>query len=183
MTVYFITNREYVGPNQAEHADADYYLIQTAPPRTNQSGQIRTEGWLGTTNDWAEYARGQFDTRELAEARIAELLPDGYRTMEPTYYDCYSEDDGGRGAIVMFKPGKYAPCTRSETESFCWEAVQADVTAATTDDEITAMVAEWQDACREHWQAELDEDAARSFAERRRQELRDEAESEAGDGR
>jgi hypothetical protein len=34
------------------------------------SREIRTSGWLGTTNDWAKYAHGEFNTIEEArEAR------------------------------------------------------------------------------------------------------------------
>jgi hypothetical protein len=48
--------------------------VDTRPGRTNLSGEERTEGWLGTTNDVAAHALGAFEvvsvrTRTLRDGR------------------------------------------------------------------------------------------------------------------
>jgi hypothetical protein len=67
---YYIVSENYVGPNVDQNLNSHCVRITTTPPRTNMSREIRTSGWLGTTNDWAKYAHGEFNTIEEArEAR------------------------------------------------------------------------------------------------------------------
>ena len=47
--------------------------ICTVPGRTNQSGEERTDGWLGTTNNVYMAAHGEFETQEQAEAAAAAM--------------------------------------------------------------------------------------------------------------
>ena len=46
------------------------YQISRLPGRTNQSGEVVINGWLGTTGGIAEYADGEFTTFEAALAAI-----------------------------------------------------------------------------------------------------------------
>lgn len=71
---HYITTSEYVGPNARDAYGRRYrqtLTITTLAPRTNSSREIRTEGWLGTTNEWAAYAHGAFETLQEAEAAVA----------------------------------------------------------------------------------------------------------------
>jgi len=55
--------------------DTEYY-IQDYPGTTNQAGEVKTEGWLGTTDDVAKYACGEFVSIEAAAAAIpGEFVP------------------------------------------------------------------------------------------------------------
>jgi len=53
---YYIIETDYVGINQQQHIDAHEYAITKTPPRTNAGGEVKTRGWLGTTNDWSRWA-------------------------------------------------------------------------------------------------------------------------------
>ncbi|MFW6118841.1 MAG: hypothetical protein ACOC7S_00745 [Planctomycetota bacterium] len=69
MNAVYVVHVEYVGPNREKHhADGDYVVLTPDPPRTNLSGEVKTEGWLGTSNDWSKWAYGRFESREAAEA-------------------------------------------------------------------------------------------------------------------
>src|SRR5256885_2081753 len=73
-TMYYVIESKYVGPNQdqSQYCDVDTIGIFTAPGKTNSSREVRLEGWLGTTNDWSEYAHGEYESVEAAEAAIRE---------------------------------------------------------------------------------------------------------------
>jgi hypothetical protein len=76
--MYYVLTCEYVGPNTRDSAGNrqscnPVATIETQPGRTNQSGQERIEGWLGTTNDWSRTAHGEFETLEAARAQCASL--------------------------------------------------------------------------------------------------------------
>lgn len=68
-TRYYLIHRSYAGPNPDQHElDAEQLIVQGVPGITNSSHEERTEGWLGTTSDWAQYARGAYKTAaELME--------------------------------------------------------------------------------------------------------------------
>ena len=65
-THYYIITTEYAGPNPRENLDADRIEIHTQPGITNTSYEVRTEGWLGQTNDWSQHAHGEYATLEDA---------------------------------------------------------------------------------------------------------------------
>ena len=73
---YYVIEREFVG-----HADfgtgydklvnGHYFEVRTEPGRKNMSNEVAIGRpdepvWLGTTNDWSEYARGSYETEEEA---------------------------------------------------------------------------------------------------------------------
>lgn len=48
--------------------------VRDEPGRKNLSKAECTKGWLGTTNDWADYALGEFETEIEAWAAIGAAL-------------------------------------------------------------------------------------------------------------
>lgn len=72
--MYYVIETQYVGPNQTQdhYVDVDRIEISTTPAITNCSHEVRTNGWCGTTNDWAVYAHGEYDTIEDARAAITD---------------------------------------------------------------------------------------------------------------
>ena len=78
---YYIISRENVGPD-AEPLNKTV-IIQDHPGTTNQSGEEKISGWLGTTNDCYESAQGEFASLEAAQKYIQKTWPgvsilDGY---------------------------------------------------------------------------------------------------------
>ena len=73
---YYLIQVRNVGIHSPKYPVDTSYYIQVHPGATNQSGEPRTEGWLGTTNDIAEYACGEFGTLDAARAAIpTEFVP------------------------------------------------------------------------------------------------------------
>ena len=73
---YYLIQVRNVGIHSPEYPlDTEYY-IQDYPGTTNQAGVVKTEGWLGTTDNIAEYACGVFASIEAAAAAIpGEFVP------------------------------------------------------------------------------------------------------------
>lgn len=94
---YLIRHERVVNSTGAD----TYYEIQTAPGRTNLGNKVLVDGWLGQTNDWSQYAEGEFDT--LDDARAA--IPDGFRESDDDL------DDDVAAKYVMeveaWSPGDY----------------------------------------------------------------------------
>jgi len=93
---YYPVKRIYLDTKQKrewpEYADFDRVEIRDYPQRTNGSHEIRTRGWLGTTNQVAEHALGEFGTLAEAEAAVqAHLAESGYRRRTPG--DCPGDGD------------------------------------------------------------------------------------------
>lgn len=65
--------RGSVKVSEAVVGDTRIIRIQTTPGKTNLSHQKRTKGWLGTSNDYSEYARGEFKSIEDARAEAHRL--------------------------------------------------------------------------------------------------------------
>lgn len=175
--MYYVIETSYVGPNQTDdrYCDVNKIEIRTSPAITNMSREERTEGWCGTTNDWAVYAHGEYATIDAARAAIAEKFGE-VRDSDP---DCdafelppYSDD-----IVEIFRPGKYAPMGRQATANWAYEGIQADVGADTTDERIAELVAEYEGEANTAGYT-LDSDLE-DFMKKRRQELRDEREDEA----
>ena len=137
----FIIEENYVGPNRDQHIDADTIKITTEPATHNMSGTPCLDGWCGTTNDWATYARGEFPNLEAAEAFIRENYKD-VREIDDFY------DEGGTVKAV-YKPGKYEPISKEATGNFIYDSLHDSVTESTTDDEIRALVDEWEAAAND----------------------------------
>ena len=140
MTKYYIIEENYVGPNRDQNIDADVIKITTEPARTNSSNEICLDGWCGTTNDWAVYARGEYDSKEAAEEAIEALYKE---IREVEFYD------NDQSIVAVYKPGKYEPLCKEATKNFIYYSLKESVNKSTTDDEITALVDEWEEAAHE----------------------------------
>jgi len=92
--MYYIIECVYAGPNNRNLAidrrhivDGHYFVVLGYPGRKNMSGEPAvgsrsTPTWLGTTNDWGEYARGAYETEQEAlrvAIELAEAHSVGYR--------------------------------------------------------------------------------------------------------
>lgn len=133
--MFYLIRERYVGPgvNTPEHhMDREGTMtIQTMPGRTNQSSEERTDGWLGTTNDWDRRAYGEYNTLETARGAAANH---GYTELvdepEPGLID-------GENIIEVYttEEGIMEPWT---VDSWLAEADTA-ITAETTDEEIEQL--------------------------------------------
>jgi hypothetical protein len=170
--MYYIVEQNYVGPNRDEdqYVDADRIEIRTSPAIANRSRRPRTEGWCGTTNDWAVYAHGQYTTIEDARAAIADIFGDA-RDCDAHGHRFESDDDA---VVEVYRPGKYAPMSSQATADWAYDAIRSDITADTTDERITELVAEYEAAANAEGYT-LDGDLE-YIMRARRQELRDELE-------
>ena len=104
---YYVIETEYVGANchnlatdYANIVRGHYYDVWGEPGHSNMGREKQTEGWLGTTNDWAQYAHGEHDSEDTARDWIERHLSEGYRVdaTEP-------EGDGIDGPIVRYYVG------------------------------------------------------------------------------
>ena len=92
---YYVIEKEFVG-----HADFNtgydllvnghFFEVRTEPGRKNMSNEVAIGRpdepvWLGTTNDWAEYARGSYETEDDANVAACVLAGEsghGHRFVE-----------------------------------------------------------------------------------------------------
>ena len=169
--MYYIIENNYVGPNrnQDNYVDADTIAISTSQAITNSSQEARTEGWCGTTNDWAVYAHGEYATIE--EARAAMIKKFGAVRDADDDDDRFEYDDES-GVVEIYKPGKYAPMSRQATEDWVYEGIRLDITTDTSDEHIAELVDEYEAAANSDGYT-LDNDLE-EFMLARRQQLRDE---------
>jgi hypothetical protein len=161
--MFYIIERKYVGPNQtdAQYCDAHTVLIQSVPGRTNSSHEERTEGWLGTTNEWAEHAHGEYETLEAARAAVEEKFGK-CRESDLTWEDPDT-------AVELYRVGEYEPMSREATGDWIYGGLRADVTAKTTDEQLEELIAEYEAAANDEG-CTLDSDAidmAREYRDER----------------
>ena len=102
-TKFYIIETSYFGPNPNQNLDFDRLEICTEPGYTNSSNEMRTEGWLGQTNDVSKYARGVFDTFEDAYDEVQVIWPEN-REEDVDELD-YAFDES---TVAVFRQGKYA---------------------------------------------------------------------------
>jgi len=166
--MYYIIETNYVGPNQNQdqYADVDKIEISASPAITNSSREERTDGWCGTTNDWAVYAHGEYVTIEQARAAITEKF--GEVRPSDANGDSFESDD--EGALETYKLGKYAPMSSQATADWAYEGIRSDIKAETTDSRISELVAEYEAEANSHG-CTLDSDLE-GYMQERRAELR-----------
>ena len=169
---YYITSREYVGPNVAERPNSKRYYITTVAPRTNMSHEIRVSGWLGTTNDIAEYAHGEFETPEAATAALDEITGDDYREPDGDIEPIGFDDDGDPIEVLVCRiAGRLEQWGAQSSKDWCYEAMQSGVTASTTDEQIEEMVEALDADLGSEMNATLDTGAVKKMCRDRRDEL------------
>ena len=138
--MFYLIETDYVGPNQSDNIDARRLDISTEPGRTNQSKEIRTEGWLGTTNDWSMIAHGEYSTIGGAvEAAIAVLGEGGGREIR----NPSANDDT---IVCAWRFGRLKPMGASWSAD--WVApCETDITGETTDDLLAETVDDCASCC------------------------------------
>ena len=133
---HYVIEENYVGANRDQNIDADVIKITTEPATHNMNNEVCLDGWCGTTDDWAVYARGEYKSVEAAREYIRENYKN-VREIDDFY------DEGGT-IKAIYKPGKYEPISREATVNFIYDSLISSVTQTTTDDEIRALVDEWE---------------------------------------
>lgn len=148
MTFYLIRTR-YEGPNQTAENFRDcegYMTIETKPGGTNMSGEERTSGWLGTTNDWNKTACGEYDTTdeartaatkcgytepveaELVDVENLDFVKIDMETFELIALEIYTTKDGAKAVWMV--------------EDYMYQWARDNITAETTDEEIVRFAEE-----------------------------------------
>lgn len=64
---FYLIELSYVGPNQPKGPLGQRIRVRQEPGRKNMSGELCSEGWLGTTDDWDKTAIGEFDEHGTRE--------------------------------------------------------------------------------------------------------------------
>lgn len=136
MSKYYVVATEYVGPNASQHVDDNTIEIYNTPAVGNMHHQPIITGWCGTTDDWAVFAHGEYDSEAAARAYIEQEWPK-CREQEK---DPLVEDD----AVASFKPGEYEQWSQEQVADWIYEAIEESISASTTDAEIDAMVQKWE---------------------------------------
>jgi len=131
---FYVIETEYVGPNQDQHIDDDVIRIQAEPERGNMSNEIVLDGWCGTTNDWAVYAHGSYDTEQEAEDFIRRDFGD--------VRDVTNDVISGPNVMAVFKQGIYTPMSRSESWDWIYNDIENEITADTTDDDLKIFLSD-----------------------------------------
>lgn len=166
--MYYIIETIYTGPNwdQDQYVDADRIEITTTPAIGNCSREVCIDGWCGTTNDWAVYAHGEYETLEEARDAIIETFG-VVRDSDPNGDSFESFDEN---VVETYKTGKYATMSRQATADWAYEGIKSDIEADTTDERIAELVEEYEEeANRQGFTLDSDLDC---FMLDRRQELR-----------
>lgn len=168
--MYYIIETKYAGPNQTQdqYVDRDCIEISTSPAISNGSHEECADGWCGTTDGWAVYAHGKYDTIEEARAAITTKFGE-VRDSDPNG-DSFESDD--EDAVETYKPGKYAPLSSEATADWAYDGVQSDIAPDTTDERIAELVAEYEAEARRNGYT-LDS-YLEDFMQEQRQNLRDE---------
>jgi hypothetical protein len=173
---YYVVELEYVGPNQDDdtHIDADRVQVWANAPRTNMTHEARTQGWCGTTNDWATYAHGEYLSLCQAISAIeSKFGPVRDVTQDdPDTRRDLSECIQGK-IYASYRKGAYGPLSKNETIDWAYESIREYITAATTDVKIEALIEDYELAANEEGLT-LNKRALKDCMEERRQELREE---------
>lgn len=133
MTTYYVVETNYVGPNPGQHLNDHTFEITTKAPRTNMSGEVRTNGWLGTTNDWSKTAHGAYDSVDEARAAVVEELGEDIRDN--------NDEDRDEDVVASYCVGAFEAWDAETSTTWC-STYCDDVTADTTDEAIESMVDE-----------------------------------------
>ena len=133
--MFYLISIEYVGANKLDSrghiiGDSETVQLTTTPPKTNMSGEVLVNGWLGTTNDWSHNALGEFKTLEDA---LEELKILGFTSrVDSDSCNVVSEWQRPSAALEKWSAEDWLLNTMG-AELICKDY---DITAETTDDEL-----------------------------------------------
>jgi hypothetical protein len=101
------------------------------------SGEECTSGWLGTTNDWAEYAHGEFSSLEEARQAVASVGGQaGYREASPEdspLSDLYDN------IVEEYRVGSLPYLTSAENKELAFDGAQEEVNATMNDRDLDRL--------------------------------------------
>ena len=171
MTTYYVIEKNYVGPNalQSQYIDANTIVISTAPAR-DYGGNEWIHGCCGEVNGWVTFAHGEYKTIEAARKAIRELLFGKWRDTDTNGLPFEADD---RDVCEVYKPGRYTMWDRECSQEWCYEAINSDIKAQTSDEQMAKMLENFQYAANLEG-FKLNEKAVLELMQERRQELRDE---------
>ena len=135
---YYVVEVRWSGPNQtsAKYIDFDRYEVITQPPR-NTSGDIQLSGWLGPDSFVARYAHGEYGSLAEADYTVIGLLEGECRRYDTGFTD-------PDGAVVVYRPGKYAPMSEDVLDEAVLMAAKNNVVSVprefTSWDQVKAVV-------------------------------------------
>ena len=118
---YYVVEVNWTGPyqNTQRYIDYDRYEVTTEPPR-NTSGNIQLSGWLGTNDDVASYAHGEYESQTAAEYAIVRML-DG---------ECRRHDEVDAamelGVVALYRPGRYSPMSDDVLGDYIFRTIETD---------------------------------------------------------
>lgn len=174
MNKFYVIEKKYVGPNQDQHIDDDCIIISTQPAVYNMTGNVCTAGWCGTTNDWATFALGVYDTMDDADAAVRALGP--VRDTDPgtdeAYYDPYDDENG---VLARYKRGLLTPMSRDESISWSYETIADQLSYASTDADIAGILT-WLTEEARYQGYTIDIESVSDYMSKRRAELIEEQE-------
>ncbi|WP_419621518.1 hypothetical protein [Thiolapillus sp.] len=130
MTKYYVVEVEYCGPNpyDVQNVDIDRYEITTTPPRISATGDVCTYGFLGTYNNVARYALGEYDSLAAAEYSVQTESLRGHQ------YRRDPEEDLPPDVQAVYRLGRYAPVTDDVLGQ--WLENSVDISADDTDTDL-----------------------------------------------
>lgn len=175
---YYLIQHYYVGVNKRDRdgnpigATWNWMQIYTRPGYTIQGGQVRTDGDLGTYNDFSSYACGEFEDLEDAISMAAD---EGFtHQFEPDKYP-YSafEEDSSVGYWRKEEDGREQMDARefflsvSDREQACLEY---GITAEMSDTDLYEAAFRAEEEAREH---NYEIHGCTEFFEELREELRE----------
>ncbi|WP_419638349.1 hypothetical protein [Thiolapillus sp.] len=100
---FYIEEIRYCGPDGRtdKYIDFDRLEITTEPTRTNMTGEVCLDGWLGMYDDVSRYAHGVYDSLAAADYAIQNLLGDAYRLDdEPSEFP---------DVLAVYRPSRLPP--------------------------------------------------------------------------
>jgi hypothetical protein len=142
MNSYYLIKNVYVGPNQEANVDFDTVEIATQPARKNLSGEECHKGWCGTTNDVSVHALGRFDTIEAARENIKQI----FGSVRITGVNGLRFESSNEHAVEVYKPGRFVPLNRAQSEEWVWSSMKKDVTASMKDADIFELMNSYESA-------------------------------------
>lgn len=140
--MFYVVSRDYIGVDQGDAQFVDASSIEI----THDPGDCET-----THNDWVNRLLGEFSTLEEARSFINGCFGEDIRRV--TAYSDFRPEEGADSidgdSIELYKPGRYAPMTEDETEDWIFEGVQNHVDSATSDDEVSDLLCDFEAGANE----------------------------------
>ncbi|MFA5559209.1 MAG: hypothetical protein WDA59_07140 [Methanofastidiosum sp.] len=133
--MFYVIERNYVGPNPDRYCDFDFIVISKVPTFKNMSKEDCIEGWCGTTSDVSITAHGQYETVEKALETIQQKFGE-VREVE--------NEEQNPDIVAIFKPGKFAPITKEFASDLAYDWGK-ELNKGATDKEIDNLITEMEE--------------------------------------